>query len=73
MCKKEGLGGLKVVPAIPHNSNFVEIITMYSVTHREWDFKDGLKLVKYDFSKLKLSLLPLNDLFNELTKKERSL
>ena len=32
-------------------------ISHYRVTHKEWDIKDDLKLLKYDDSKGKLSLL----------------
>ena len=50
---------------------------MYRVTHKGWDWKDYLKLCKYDDPKVKLSRLPwiqyFNILFYDLAKKEISL
>ena len=44
----------------------------YRVSHKEWDYKDDLKLLKYEDFKIKLSLLPeiisFNGLFIDLTK-----
>ena len=38
--------------------NYYQIINKYRFTHKGWDCKDDLKLMKYDDFNVKLSLLP---------------
>ena len=54
----------------------LNIVSLTRVTHKGWDYKDDLKLKRYDDPEVKLSFLlwmcSLHGLFHDLSKTERS-